>query len=266
MVSYVVTGAGRGLGLEYVRQLSTNHANVIFALVRDKTRASELQELVLSNEYKNIHVVHADLDDHDSIKAAAEEVSKLTGGSLDVLVNNAALMVYERGMLPLSNFPDEETLEGDLLTFFKTNVIGLTRMINAFLPLIRSGNAKKIIAITSEMGSPHFALRANSQMAGPYAISKAGVNMVVTKYAVALKDKGIIFISINPGLMKTLRGRTKEEVDALYDRIVAHTRVGIPDFSAVTVEDSTRDQVALIERITIADTGTFVHHDGKKLI
>ncbi|KAH8115081.1 NAD-binding protein [Phellopilus nigrolimitatus] len=264
MVSYVVTGAGRGLGLEYVRQLSSNHANVIFALVRDKTRASELQELVLSNEYKNIHVVRADLDDHDSIKAAAEEVSKLTGGSLDVLVNNAALMVYERGMLPLTL--TEETLEGDLLTFFKTNVIGLTRMINAFLPLIRSGNAKKIIAITSEMGSPHFALRANNQMAGPYAISKAGVNMVVTKYAVALKDEGIIFISINPGLMKTLRGRTKEEVDALYDRIVAHTRVGIPDFSAVAVEDSTRDQVALIERITIADTGTFVHHDGKKLI
>ncbi|KAI5116183.1 hypothetical protein M0805_009451 [Coniferiporia weirii] len=264
MPSYVVTGALRGLGLGFIRQLAAEPSNTVFALVRDVPGATELHELVASNAYRNIYVLHADLHDYKSINEAAAEVSKITGGTLDVLINNGALLHHERNVLPLDKFPDEETLENDMLTFFKTNVIGVTHTLNAFLPLVCAGKTKKVAIITSEMGSPHYAIKTQTVSAPAYSISKAGVNMVFAKYTSAYKDQGITFLAISPGLMKTMPG-PKEFVDGRYDRIVELTRATIPDFSVIPIDESVRDQIALIEKTTLADTGSFVHYDGKKV-
>ncbi|KAI5116184.1 hypothetical protein M0805_009452 [Coniferiporia weirii] len=264
MTSYVVTGASRGLGLGFIRQLAAEPSNTVFALVRDVPGATELHELVASNTYKNIYVLHADLHDYKSINAAAGEVSKVTGGTLDVLINNGALLHHERNVLPLDKFPDEETLENDMLNFFKTNVIGVTHTLNAFLPLVCAGKTRKAAIITSIMGSPHFAIGTHNMFTGAYSISKAGVNMVFAKYTSAYKDQGITFLAISPGLVKTLRG-PKEFVDGFYDQAVEHTHVTIPDFSVVPIDESVREQLALIEKSSLADTGSFVHYDGKKV-
>ncbi|KAI5115932.1 hypothetical protein M0805_002082 [Coniferiporia weirii] len=265
MPSYVVTGASRGLGLGFIRQLGADPSNTVFALVRDVPGATELHELVASNAYKNVYVLHADLHDYKSINEAAVEVSKITGGTLDVLINNGALLHHERNILPLHKFPDEQTLENDMLNFFKTNVIGVTHTLNAFLPLVCAGKIKKVAIITSKMGSPHYAIGTQNRITGSYAISKAGVNMVFAKYTAAFKEQGVTFLAISPGVMKTLRG-PKEFVDGIYDRIVEHTRVTIPDFSIVPIDESVRDQLALIEKSTLADTGSFLQYDGTKFI
>jgi NAD(P)-dependent dehydrogenase (short-subunit alcohol dehydrogenase family) len=89
-LTYVITGASRGLGLEFVKQLAATDS-AIFALARNPNDAKNLQDLVKQN--KNIHTVkmdQADEADEASIKAAAEEVAKLAPNGVDILINNAA--------------------------------------------------------------------------------------------------------------------------------------------------------------------------------
>ena len=86
---------------------------------------------------------------------------------------------------------------------FKTNVVGVTHTINAFLPLIRAGDIKKIIVISSSMGSCQYMLQLSNTYAPIYCITKAAVNMVVAKYAVTLKEEGITLLAVNPGLINT---------------------------------------------------------------
>ncbi|KAK7063705.1 hypothetical protein R3P38DRAFT_2756566 [Favolaschia claudopus] len=85
MSSYVVTGASRGIGLEFVKQLSANDKNQVFAVVRNKSKATFLQDL----SRKNVTIVEADVTDAKALGLAAAEVAKATGNKLDYLINNA---------------------------------------------------------------------------------------------------------------------------------------------------------------------------------
>ena len=98
---------------------------------------------------------------------------------------------------------------------FKTNVVGVTHTINAFLPLIRAGDIKKIIVISSSLGSPEYAVKFSEHYAPVYSITKAAVNMVVAKYAVTLKEEGITFLAVCPGLVDTaqLRKPLRPKID-----------------------------------------------------
>ncbi|EJD04866.1 NAD-binding protein [Fomitiporia mediterranea MF3/22] len=265
MPSYVVTGASRGIGVGWVWKLCADANNKVFAVVRNPETATQLQAFLKSdeNKNKNVVVIKADLTDYKTIKAAAEEVSKATGGTLDHLINNGALMHHERAMLTIDAYPDEETLENDFLAFFKTNVIGVTHTINAFIPLLRAGNTKKVLVVSSSMGSTRFNMDANYENIVPYSISKAALNMAVVKFATRYKKEGFTIVAVTPGLVKTIPGLTPEELEKVFEKIVAQIRIASPKFAgAITVEQSVNDQLALLERITPADSGSFVHADG----
>ncbi|KAL5520490.1 hypothetical protein ACEPAG_9714 [Sanghuangporus baumii] len=265
MVSYFVIGTSRGIGLGLVQSLSCDPENIVFASVRNKSAATQLQDFVNSeaNKHKNVVVLEADLNDYQSLKAAAKEVSNATQGKLDALISNGAQFYHERSRLTVDSYPDEETLENDLLSFFKTNVVGTTHAINAFIPLLRAGEMKKVLVVSSSMGSPRFALRANISTAGPYAISKAALNMVVAKFATRFKDEGFTFLAVSPGLVKTLPGPS-DQVDKIYESIVTQLRQANPTYpGAISVEQSVRDQLSLLKRMTPEDTGAFVHANGE---
>jgi NAD(P)-dependent dehydrogenase (short-subunit alcohol dehydrogenase family) len=88
--TYVITGASRGIGLEFVKQLSsTSKENVIFALARNPNDSKDLLELVKNNN--NIKTVTLDVSDEASIKEAAEKVAQLAPHGIDVLINNAGI-------------------------------------------------------------------------------------------------------------------------------------------------------------------------------
>ncbi|KAL5478781.1 hypothetical protein ACEPAI_2058 [Sanghuangporus weigelae] len=260
-ISYVVVGASRNLGLGFVRYLSSDPKNKVFALVRNKATTTQLQEYVDSdaNKYRNVIVIEADLNDYKSIKAAATAVSEVTGGELDVLINNGALLHQERNWVTIDEFPDEETLEEDFLTFFKTNAIGATHVINAFIPLLRAGTTKKILAVTSSLGSPLFALVISQSACPAYSISKAALNMVIAKFATRFKNDGFTFLAVSPGLIKTMPG-PPDVVDKIYEGEIAKLRQINPNFGFVSVEQSVKDQISLLEKMTPADA--FVHANG----
>ncbi|KAI0088542.1 hypothetical protein BDY19DRAFT_169452 [Irpex rosettiformis] len=206
MPSYVVTGCSRGLGLGFIRAISSDPENTVFAVIRDKSSASLLLDFLTGHPHNNVHVIEADNNDVNALQNAAATVSKITGGILDVLINNSALMAHERAGLTLDAFPNPEILENDLVLYFRTNAVGLINTINAFLPLLRAGTTKKCLAISSSLGSPK-QTNANDFSTFPgYGMSKAALNLAMAKYASRFRDEGLVFLTINPGLVKTMLG------------------------------------------------------------
>lgn len=90
-------------------------------------------------------------------------------------------------------------------TQFRTNTLGAIHTINAFLPLLLKGQSKKIIVVSSKLGLPSHTLKTQAESATAYSVSKAALNMVVTKFAVtpSLKEQGLIIVGVEPGFMKS---------------------------------------------------------------
>ncbi|KLO10733.1 NAD(P)-binding protein [Schizopora paradoxa] len=265
MLSYAITGASRGIGLGFVKSLAANPSTTVFALVRDVSSASSLHEFVDGHNYQNVHILKADLNDVASIKAASEEVAKITKGTLDVLINNAALVYQERINMMLDEFPDEKSLEEDMIDFYKTNTLGTIHMINAFLPLLRAGGTKKCIIIGSALASTKLARNTGVIRFSGYAMSKSALNIAGVRYATKYRSEGVIFLTITPGLVKTLQGKP-DEVDKFFAKEEERIRQQFPQFEgSITVEQSVHDQLALISRVTIDQSGAFVNRDGTDL-
>ncbi|KLO12359.1 NAD-binding protein [Schizopora paradoxa] len=260
MPSYAVTGTSRGLGLGFIKALAADTNNIVFALTRSKSSSKDLVEFAAQN--KNVHVVEGHPDDAKSLENGAKEVAKITGGTLDVLINNAALMWHERSHTTLDAFPSPDILDVDLTSFFKTNVLGVIHTINAFLPLLKAGATKKCIVISSPLGTEKMTLDANLAAFAGYSISKAALNLTTAKYTARFREEGLIFVSFNPGFVKTMQG-TEEEINKFYDNQVAFLRKFYPDYEgAITIADSVRDQLSLISRVTLKDSGAFLNRDG----
>ncbi|KAG9232278.1 short chain dehydrogenase reductase [Amylocarpus encephaloides] len=194
MASYLITGCSRGLGLAFCSLLASRPASEvgkIFATSRKESAA--LKELVDKNPSK-IFSVHLDTLDDASIKAAAKTVeAKLNGGTLDILINNAGLCE------PAANAAAMNNLEKHL----STNVVGVHLVTQAFLSLMQKGGLKKIVNITSTLGSiemmPHYA---STGLAG-YNISKSALNALTVQYSLDLGKEGFTVIALSPGWLKT---------------------------------------------------------------
>ncbi|KAF9787194.1 NAD-P-binding protein [Thelephora terrestris] len=205
MVSYAVTGASRGLGLAFVQALHArrtlrNPKSIIFALVQDLDTCDELKKLGRSD----IHIIPSDLDKPETLCSAAAEVAKMTGGSLDIFINNAALIPSERGGYTLTSYIGKnDLLIQDFNKFYKTNVVGAVAVTNAFLLLIEKGAQKKVVNISSAAGDLNFVDKTGYISAVPYGVSKAALNYVNKKYAVEFRGKGYTFLAVSPGLVDT---------------------------------------------------------------
>ncbi|KAJ7691584.1 hypothetical protein B0H17DRAFT_1062961 [Mycena rosella] len=259
MPSYVVTGAARGIGFEFIKQLSADSGNILFAVVRNKSTATKLAAL----PGNNITVLEADVTDVKALNAAASEVSKATGGKLDYLINNAALMNHPG--FTLDQFPSPEAVEKDLLDHFKVNAVGVVHTTNAFLSLLRNGSTKKVITLSTGLADAEFTVLAEAAGEPSYSISKAAVNMIVAKYAAQFKGEGFTFLALSPGLVNTsISAPTAEELEEHKMLGKAIAKIA-PDFKGpITPEESVKMQLEVINRWTVKDTGAFVSHFGNK--
>ncbi|KIJ52470.1 hypothetical protein M422DRAFT_156847 [Sphaerobolus stellatus SS14] len=261
--SYVITGASRGIGLEFVRQLSTVATNQVFTIVRNKSTSTKLIELASNN--KNIKILEADVTNYTQMKAAATEVSKDTGGALDVLINNAAYIDPNHMGWALTDYEHGDILQKDLLDAFSVNVIGVIYSINAFINLVKAGQTKKVITISSAIADPDVGLASGFYQGAPYAISKAAVNMAVTKYAIQFKDEGIIFLALSPGYVDTAEEPLTPQAIADKEGQIAALRKVVPEFKGpLTPEESVSAQLQVIDGITLDATGGFISHHGNK--
>ena len=135
------------MGYAFVTYFASQPDTTVIGIARDtKATAARLEK----DNVKNVTLLSADITDHKALQKAAEETAKITGGSIDILINNAAIVSRVSAWKTLVDF-EPEVLEEDLTSSFRANVVGPAFTINAFLPLIRKGGLKKVIAISTGM-------------------------------------------------------------------------------------------------------------------
>ena len=208
MPSYAITGAARGLGLELVRQLSSNPSNTVFGIVRNPDNAINLASLTKLNP--NVHIIKGDVGSPEQLAAAATAVSEVTGGGLDILIHNAAASDPATFFLPPSQLPaDTEGLHEAFRDTLDTSVFGAIIVTNAFLPLVRQGIEKKIVHISSGMADVDMIRKAGIPYAVAYSAAKAALNVIVAKYAAELAPESIKVLALSPGWVDTYEGPSK---------------------------------------------------------
>jgi NAD(P)-dependent dehydrogenase (short-subunit alcohol dehydrogenase family) len=194
----LVTGAGRGLGLEFTRRY-LERGDQVFATCRQPSRARHLAALAGAHRDR-LTVVALDVADADSIRAAHTAVRRRTK-ALDLLINNAG--VYSRRG---SADPTERlgTLRfEDALHVLGTNAVAPLMVTQRYLDLLEAGQAPRVVAISSEYGSvgentdgfPYY-----------YAASKAALNMLMRSLAADVRRRGIVAAILDPGWVRTDMG------------------------------------------------------------
>src|SRR6478672_11791753 len=191
MPSALITGANRGLGLEFARQYLADGWRV-YAACRDPASASELHRLAEQADDK-LRILAMDVTEPDSIHAGATE---LDGQAVNLLLNNAGI-IGPRGQT-VGNIDYQAWVE-----VLAVNTMGPTRVSEAFVEHVARSDRKLIVTLTSGMGSI-----ADNTSGGSivYRSSKAAVNMVVRSLAIDLAPRGITCVVINPGWVHTDMG------------------------------------------------------------
>jgi NAD(P)-dependent dehydrogenase (short-subunit alcohol dehydrogenase family) len=194
MPSALITGANRGLGLEFARQYLAEGWQV-YVTCRDPDSASELQRLADTSDDK-LQILALDVTDPASVKSAAAE---LDGQAIDLLLNNAGIG-GPRGQT-IGNIDYEAWMK-----VLDVNTMGPMRVSEAFVDHVAKSERKLIVTLTSGMGS-----LADNTSGGSiaYRSSKAAVNMVMRSLAIDLALRSITCVVINPGWVLTdMGGRT----------------------------------------------------------
>ncbi|KAH8930398.1 NAD(P)-binding protein [Atractiella rhizophila] len=222
---FAVTGTARGMGLEWVKQLSSDPRNVVFAIARKVS-----PELVALTG-PNTHIIVGDISDAASINAAVHEIEQRTD-KIDVLINNAGVLLEGGGPIAFIDIPIAMFEES-----FRVNVLGTIQTTLAFLPLLRRGAEKKVVNINSLAGS--------IGMIDPeheFFWKQIALNMATRKFDANLRHEGFTFIALHPGWVNTDMGEVKDAEGAVVK-------------SSYTTEESIRDSWAIIDKVTPETAG-----------
>jgi NAD(P)-dependent dehydrogenase (short-subunit alcohol dehydrogenase family) len=214
MPNVLITGANRGIGLEFAQQYAADGWNVIATARHSR---AELDAL-------GVTVKPLDLSDADAVAGFTID------GSLNLLIANAG-----------TSEPKETQGADNARAWQKmmmVNAIAPYQLGKALLPRMVGGG--KMIAISSGMGS----IGDTGGGWVPYRTSKAALNMAWSNLALEAKSRGVACVLFSPGWVKTDMGGAGAEI---------------------TAEESVSAMRALIERLTIDDTGKFLRRDGSEL-
>lgn len=222
MPSVLITGANRGLGLEFAKQYARDGYRV-FATARTPSR--ELRALAEAHSQVQLHPL--EVTDPASVKALAQT---LKDEAIDELINNAGWMGPSQQRLGSIDYDG-------LLETLRINTLGPLRLAEAFVEHVARSQRKLMVAVTSGMGS----ISDSSGGYYAYRASKAALNMSFHNLGLDLKPRGIIAIVINPGWVQTDMGGK-----------------GAP----TRPEDSIAAMRRVFDGLTLKDTGSFKNYKG----
>ena len=233
--NYLVTGANRGLGLEFTKQILQAGHNV-YATCRNTNDIDDLNEY--SGKYKDsLIIVKLDINDHDSILKLNK---KLRNVSIDVMINNAGII----GPLPYFENTFKQhygTIDYDVWAdVFKTNLFGPVKMAETFLDQIEKGQDKKMVFISSVVGS----IADDHQKAFAYATSKTALNKSVALMADILKERKVKVLAMCPGYVKTRMNGGGANL---------------------APEESIKGMLKQIEKLDLESSGRFVRYNGESI-
>ena len=225
MPSVLITGANRGLGLEFTRQYAADGWRV-FAACRDPAGARDLAAVE-----GDVSAETLDVDDGPQVAALA---NKLSGQPIDVLINNA-------GIYGPKDVTRDTVVYDAWGQVFRTNTMSPLAVSAAFAANVAQSGQKKIITLASIMGS-----LAENDSSGDfiYRSSMAAVNAVMKSLAGDLKSEGITVAVLHPGWVRT--------------------DMGGPD-AAIEAPESVTGMRAVIAGLKESDSGRFLNYDGTEI-
>lgn len=195
----LVTGAGRGIGLEVCRQLAQRGMTVILT-ARDPGKA-EAAARRLAGEGLDVRPQTLDIADDESVFRLAAAIER-EFGRVDVLVNNAAAYADWSELASTADLQAAEAVLG-------TTLFGAWRTCQIFLPLVRRSAHGRIVNVSSGAGShgdQQFGLTTNGGAPASYGIAKAALNALTAKLAAEPGSSGILVNAVCPGLTATAPG------------------------------------------------------------
>lgn len=197
----LITGANRGIGLELARQYAAKGWNVIATTRRpvDDKGTEDLREI--QKQHPNLHIERIDVSDTAMIRGVQ---AKYKDQPLDVLINNAAnVEATFQADLAKVNVPFDKIDYDAARTDFDVNALGPMRMIKEFYPNIEKSRHRKIVNVTSFVGSYD---KGGTPMGMNYGASKAALNMYTYKLHAALKGKGVVASLVEPVMVQSKPG------------------------------------------------------------
>lgn len=225
MPTVMITGSNRGIGLELVRQYADDGWKVI-ATCRSPIGVGELATLD-----GDIEVHGLDVSDQYQINRLAKD---LHGVPIDVLINSA-------GIFGPKEYSLDEIDYQEWMKVFDVNVFSPLKVSLAFAENIASSDQKKLITISSIMGSI-----ADNTSGGNtiYRTSKAAVNSVMRGLAADFLEQSIAVRVLHPGWVQTDMGGSN---------------------AAITPAQSVKGMRSVIDELSLKGTGTYINYDGKEL-
>ena len=226
----VVTGAGRGIGLAFAKQLVDEGYKVV-----GTARTPEKYEFLASGQVKALPL---DIGSEDSIARFGAVLPDVIS-SIDLLVNCA-------GINSMSNAPftKESSLrlgeleQASLLNQLKVNTVGPVLLVQELLPMITDG--ARVLNVSSWLGS--IGIKQSGGNYG-YAASKAALNMMNRALAGDLRERGVISVVMNPGWVRTNMGGDKAKLSP---------------------EESVAGMLKTVRAATLDDSGAFLQWDGSE--
>ena len=230
MSSVLITGANRGLGLEFAKQYG-NDGWRVFACCRYPDRAEELTGLARASDGRlSLHPL--DVSREPTISALAEG---LRGEAIDILLNNAGIYGDE-------NHDDFGKIDYERWAeTFRVNVMGAMKVTEAFIDNVASSEKKVLAFMSSLMGSISDNGSGGSYL---YRSSKAALNAIVKSLSIDLKNRGVKTVVLHPGWVRTDMGG--ENAPLLSPESVAGMR-------------------RVLDGLEAKDSGRFLSYEGAEL-
>lgn len=236
----LITGANRGLGLAWCKQLGQmDYTILLTARSLDKAKASAEE---LKKEGIDAHPHRLDVTDEASIEKLANLVQEKYG-KLDILINNAGInsKSTHNEMTFLKNFRLAHLDPKEILNMIHINGVAPIIVAKHFVSLLEKGNQPKILNMSSWLGS--LTLK-NTGSNYSYATSKAALNMMTRALAHDLAPQGIATVAVNPGWVQTRMGGFSANLS--------------PEESVQRLIDN------VLNRLTVENTGKFYDWDGQE--
>ncbi len=224
-----ISGANRGIGYQLAVQFAATGYQVVTGY-RDESRSTLL--LTQAQTTDTMHPFRVDVTSEDALASLHTFIANQFG-RVDILINNAGINTsHARGVDSLA--------WADIAHHLDVNTGGAFLATKHLYPLIQKGTDKKIVNISSQLGS----IARGGGGSIPYSVSKAALNMLTQNLSRAFQSDGVTVVSIHPGWVRTdMGGQT----------------------APLSAEESAAHIIDTVHHLSPAQTGTFINYDGSPM-